>query len=208
MKWFADKKVPECITDRVFMYYAIMDDGMFISEYEDDGKETIFTEIDKSKVRTLGLIGRGVEFHFDTEDGLITDHNNHKYNLYLPTNDPWLKSATKRPKFYGEERYNDIIQYKSFISDDLNSINNNTIQIFTNGYHIGWKRTISHEDITMHIKMILSIILSDGIKISVTASSNTPFIGGAMMARDDGLPCEVYLTENNQKSFSFEYTIP
>ena len=207
MNWFKDKKVPECVTDRVFMYYIIRSDGIFIPEYEDDGKETVFTEIDKSRVSTLGLIGRGVDFHFDTNDGVFVDQNNRKYSLYLPTNNVCLKSATKIPELYNGEPYNDIIQYKGFISDDLSMANNGgNLQIYTNSYYIGWKKTVSNGDTTIHIKMILGIVLGDGIKLTTTLSTNTSFEGSACIIRDDGLPCVSYDC-NGKKSITFDYVI-
>lgn len=207
MNWFKDKEVPEYITDRVFMYYIIRNDGIFIPEYEDDGKETIFTDIDKKKVSTLGLIGRGVDFHFDTNDGIFVDQMGYKYSLYLPTNNMHIKSATRIPDLYNGEPYNDIIQYKGFISDDLSMADSNgNIQIYTNSYNIGWKRTVTDGDTTIHIKMILSIVLGEGIKITTTLSSNTLFEGSACIIRDDGLPC-VSHNCNEKKSVTFDYII-
>lgn len=211
MNWFRVKKVPECIKDRAFMYYTIMNDGTFVPEYEDDGKETMFTSIDKEKVRTLGLIGREVNFTFNTEDGIITDYKGNKYAIYLPTNDLSMKTATRRVILFGDSPYTDIIQYKKFITDEITSgiDGREDLHVYTTEYSIGWKKTIRsiNSGTEIHVKTILSIVLGEGIRISCSASSNKEFEGPIIMLRTDGKAI-VSKDATGLKSINFEYMIP
>ena len=73
------------------------------------------------------------------------------------------------------ESYNDIIQYKGFISEGMAAGHVGPAQLacMTTSFHIGWKKKIAlDENRHIFVKVILSIIMNKGLQIEVKVSPN------------------------------------
>ena len=175
--------VPECVgNDRPFMYVVENKDGSIIPEFDNDGKETSFKTINKEEAKSLYLIGRGAKFGFGTDNGIF-DILNHKFNISFNLDEHVIPVTSRE-----NETYNDIIQYKGFITDGLapNHVGPATLQGHTSSFHVGWKKKIMiDEERYVFFKAIFSIIMGEGLKMEFKASPNFNMDGTLLIDTGD-----------------------
>lgn len=96
------------IPNQTFIWYAKYNNDIpMLTEFEDDGKENEFNDINKEELKEFGLLGNGGKVYFNTNDGVIHLDNEREANIFLE-NENGITSLTKNDNV----KYNDIIQYK------------------------------------------------------------------------------------------------
>ena len=106
------------VTQRQFIWFARYNDGTFFTEFENDGKENSFYDINKENLKEFGLIGHGAKYSFTTEDGTFTVFNpdGTKYTFVFNLDDEAQK-LIRLSKNSDTSPFNDIIQLKRFYTD-------------------------------------------------------------------------------------------
>jgi hypothetical protein len=184
MKMANDEKyvVPEAAPkDRPFMFVVKTANGD-IAEFDEEGNEKNFREINKDEAKGLYLIGRGVKFGFDTDNGIF-DILGSLFTVRLA-----FDSESIQLTGVEGEKYNDIIQYKGFISEGMAAGHVGPAQLacMTTSFHIGWKKKIVlDENRHIFVKVIFSIIMNEGMQIEVKVSPNFN-IGNGCITVDNG----------------------
>ena len=174
--------VPEAAPkDRPFMFVVKTANGD-IAEFDDNGNEKSFREINKDEAKGLYLIGRGVKFGFETDNGIFDILGN------LVTVHLAFDSESFQLTGIKGETYNDIIQYKGFISEGMAAghVGHAQLACMTTSFHIGWKKKIVlDEDRHIFVKVIFSILMNKGLQIEVKVSPNFN-IGNGCITVDNG----------------------
>ena len=105
--------VPDNPSKRVFGWYAKYYKGSIIDEFNDDGSENDFRDIQKALVKEFGLYGGGTNLWMETRDGVFhitSKKGSHAVRLYLEDDDEAVIKLTDRD----DTIYCDLIQYKGF----------------------------------------------------------------------------------------------
>lgn len=105
--------VPDNPSKRVFGWYAKYYKGSIIDEFNDDGSENDFRDIQKALVKEFGLYGGGTNLWMETRDGVFhitSKKGSHAIRLYLEDDDEAVIKLTDRD----DTIYCDLIQYKGF----------------------------------------------------------------------------------------------
>lgn len=105
--------VPDNPSKRVFGWYAKYYKGSIIDEFNDDGSENDFRDIQKALVKEFGLYGGGTNLWMETRDGVFhitSKKGSHAIRLYLEDEDEAVIKLTDRD----DTIYCDLIQYKGF----------------------------------------------------------------------------------------------
>lgn len=105
--------VPDNPSKRVFGWYAKYYKGSIIDEFNDDGSENDFRDIQKVLVKEFGLYGGGTNLWMETRDGVFhitSKKGSHAIRLYLEDEDEAVIKLTDRD----DTIYCDLIQYKGF----------------------------------------------------------------------------------------------
>lgn len=177
-KYFVPEAAPK---DRPFMFVVKTSNGD-IAEFDDEGNEKNFREINKNEAKGLYLIGRGVKFGFDTDNGIFNILGN-LFTVHLA-----FDSESFQLTGVKDETYNDIIQYKGFISEGMASghVGQAQLACMTTSFHIGWKKKIVlDENRHIFVKVIFSIIMNKGLQIEVKVSPNFNIGNGCITISND-----------------------
>ena len=105
--------VPDNPSKRVFGWYAKYYKGSIIDEFNDDGSENDFRDIQKALVKEFGLYGGGTNLWMETRNGVFhitSKKGSHAVRLYLEDDDEAVIKLTDRD----DTIYCDLIQYKGF----------------------------------------------------------------------------------------------
>lgn len=161
--------VPEAAPkDRPFMF-VVKTVNEDIAEFDDEGNEKSFREINKEDAKGLYLIGRGVKIGFNTDNGIF-DILGSLFAVRLA-----FGSESVQLTGVEGETYNDIIQYKGFISEGMAAghVGPAHLACMTTSFHIGWKKKIVlDENRHIFVKVIFSIVMNEGMQIEVKVSPN------------------------------------
>lgn len=176
MKFLETCKTPEGCNP--FMWICKYSDGTYVPEFEDKDKETSFLNIEKENVDEFHLIGNGFHAMFNTKDGKFIFNDKTKIDFTLITEDG------KKTDITGGSDYHDIIQYKGFFTDGVSNLENGAnLQCHTCSFHIGWKKQFNiNEETNIFFKVILSVVMGQGIKLEIKLSSNNDFKGDFIIA--------------------------
>lgn len=173
-KYFVPEAAPK---DRPFMF-VVKTVNEDIAEFDDEGNETSFREINKEDAKGLYLIGRGVKIGFNTDNGIFDILG----NLFAVR----LAFGSESVQLTGVEgeTYNDIIQYKGFISEGMAAghVGPAHLACMTTSFHIGWKKKIVlDENRHIFVKIIFSIVMNEGMQIEVKVSPNFNIENGCII---------------------------
>lgn len=110
--------VPDNPSKRVFGWYAKYfkgpgSNGTIVDEFNDDGSENDFRDIEKRIVKEFGLYGGGTNLWMETRDGVFhitSKKGSHAIRLYLEDEDENIIKLTDRDDIC----YDNLIQYKGF----------------------------------------------------------------------------------------------
>ena len=106
------------VTQRHFIWFAKYYDDTLFTEFENNGKENLFYDINKENLKEFGLIGQGAKYSFNTEDGTISVKNpngtSYTFDFNLEDENQKLIRLSKNTE---TAPYNDIIQLKRFYTD-------------------------------------------------------------------------------------------
>lgn len=170
--------VPEAAPkDRPFMF-VVKTVNEDIAEFDDEGNETSFREINKEDAKGLYLIGRGVKIGFNTDNGIF-DILGSLFAVRLA-----FGSESVQLTGVEGETYNDIIQYKGFISEGMAAghVGPAHLACMTTSFHIGWKKKIVlDENRHIFVKVIFSIVMNEGMQIEVKVSPNFNIENGCII---------------------------
>lgn len=170
--------VPEAAPkDRPFMF-VVKTVNEDIAEFDDEGNETSFREINKEDAKGLYLIGRGVKIGFNTDNGIF-DILGSLFAVRLA-----FGSESVQLTGVEGETYNDIIQYKGFISEGIAAghVGPAHLACMTTSFHIGWKKKIVlDENRHIFVKVIFSIVMNEGMQIEVKVSPNFNIENGCII---------------------------
>lgn len=170
--------VPEAAPkDRPFMF-VVKTVNEDIAEFDDEGNETSFREINKEDAKGLYLIGRGVKIGFNTDNGIF-DILGSLFAVRLA-----FGSESVQLTGVKGETYNDIIQYKGFISEGMAAghVGPAHLACMTTSFHIGWKKKIVlDENRHIFVKVIFSIVMNEGMQIEVKVSPNFNIENGSII---------------------------
>ena len=170
--------VPEAAPkDRPFMF-VVKTVNEDIAEFDDEGNEKSFREINKEDAKGLYLIGRGVKIGFNTDNGIF-DILGSLFTVRLA-----FGSESVQLTGVEGETYNDIIQYKGFISEGMAAghVGPAHLACMTTSFHIGWKKKIVlDENRHIFVKVIFSIVMNEGMQIEVKVSPNFNIENGSII---------------------------
>lgn len=170
--------VPEAAPkDRPFMF-VVKTVNEDIAEFDDEGNEKSFREINKEDAKGLYLIGRGVKIGFNTDNGIF-DILGSLFAVRLA-----FGSESVQLTGVEGETYNDIIQYKGFISEGMAAghVGPAHLACMTTSFHIGWKKKIVlDENRHIFVKVIFSIVMNEGMQIEVKVSPNFNIENGCII---------------------------
>lgn len=170
--------VPEAAPkDRPFMF-VVKTVNEDIAEFDNEGNETSFREINKEDAKGLYLIGRGVKIGFNTDNGIF-DILGSLFAVRLA-----FGSESVQLTGVEGETYNDIIQYKGFISEGMAAghVGPAHLACMTTSFHIGWKKKIVlDENRHIFVKVIFSIVMNEGMQIEVKVSPNFNIENGSII---------------------------
>ena len=170
--------VPEAAPkDRPFMF-VVKTVNEDIAEFDDEGNGTSFREINKEDAKGLYLIGRGVKIGFNTDNGIF-DILGSLFTVRLA-----FGSESVQLTGVEGETYNDIIQYKGFISEGMAAghVGPAHLACMTTSFHIGWKKKIVlDENRHIFVKVIFSIVMNEGMQIEVKVSPNFNIENGSII---------------------------
>lgn len=172
MEYLKTLKTPEGCNP--FMWVCKYSDGTYVPEFEDKDNENSFLDIKKENVDEIHLLGNGFHSMFNTNDGKFIFNNDAKIDFTLiPENSKEIKITDN------DNDYHDIIQYKGFYTDGVSNLSGGAnLQCHTCSYHIGWKKQFKiDENTNIFFKVILSVVLNEGIKLEIKLSSNNDFKG-------------------------------
>lgn len=173
-KYFVPEVAPK---DRPFMF-VVKTVNEDIAEFDDEGNETSFREINKEDAKGLYLIGRGVKIGFNTDNGIF-DILGSLFAVRLA-----FGSESVQLTGVEGETYNDIIQYKGFISEGMAAghVGPAHLACMTTSFHIGWKKKIVlDENRHIFVKVIFSIVMNEGMQIEVKVSPNFNIENGCII---------------------------
>ena len=173
-KYFVPEAAPK---DRPFMF-VVKTVNEDIAEFDDEGNETSFREINKEDAKGLYLIGRGVKIGFNTDNGIFDILG----SLFVVRLD--FGSESVQLTGVEGETYNDIIQYKGFISEGMAAghVGPAHLACMTTSFHIGWKKKIVlDENRHIFVKVIFSIVMNEGMQIEVKVSPNFNIENGCII---------------------------
>ena len=145
--------VPDNPSKRVFGWYAKYfkgSKGTIVDEFNDDGSENDFRDIQKKDVKEFGLYGGGTNLWMETRDGVFhitSKKGSHAIRLYLEDNNENIIKLTDRDDTY----YDDLIQYKGFYTYASAPSEENRGQqlngdVVTSKYIFGYKNTFTVKD--------------------------------------------------------------
>ena len=163
--------------DRPFMF-VVKTVNEDIAEFDDEGNETSFREINKEDAKGLYLIGRGVKIGFNTDNGIF-DILGSLFAVRLA-----FGSESVQLTGVEGETYNDIIQYKGFISEGMAAghVGPAHLACMTTSCHMGWKKKIVlDENRHIFVKVIFSIVMNEGMQIEVKVSPNFNIENGCII---------------------------
>ena len=170
--------VPEAAPkDRPFMF-VVKTVNEDIAEFDDEGNEKSFREINKEDAKGLYLIGRGVKIGFNTDNGIF-DILGSLFAVRLA-----FSSESVQLTGVEGETYNDIIQYKGFISEGMAAghVGPAHLACMTTSFHIGWKKKIVlDKNRHIFVKVIFSIVMNEGMQIEVKVSPNFNIENGSII---------------------------
>lgn len=170
--------VPEAAPkDRPFMF-VVKTVNEDIAEFDDEGNEKSFREINKEDAKGLYLIGRGVKIGFNTDNGIF-DILGSLFAVRLA-----FGSESVQLTGVEGETYNDIIQYKGFISEGMAAghVGPAHLACMTTSFHIGWKKKIVlDKNRHIFVKVIFSIVMNEGMQIEVKVSPNFNIENGSII---------------------------
>ena len=170
--------VPEAAPkDRPFMF-VVKTVNEDIAEFDDEGNEKSFREINKEDAKGLYLIGRGVKIGFNTDNGIF-DILGSLFAVRLA-----FGSESVQLTGVEGETYNDIIQYKGFISEGMAAghVGPAHLACMTTSFHIGWKKKIVlDENRHIFVKVIFAIVINEGMQIEVKVSPNFNIENGSII---------------------------
>lgn len=164
-KYFVPETAPK---DHPFMFVVKTANGD-IAEFDNEGNEKSFREINKDEAKGLYLIGRGVKFGFDTDNGVFNILGN-LFTVHLAFDSESIQLTGVK-----DETYNDIIQYKGFISEGMAAghVGQAQLACMTTSFHIGWKKKIVLDKYRhIFVKVIFSILMNKGLRFEVKVSPN------------------------------------
>ena len=173
-KYFVPEAAPK---DRPFMF-VVKTVNEDIAEFDDEGNEKSFREINKEDAKGLYLIGRGVKIGFNTDNGIFDILG----SLFVVRLD--FGSESVQLTGVEGETYNDIIQYKGFISEGMAAghVGPAHLACMTTSFHIGWKKKIVlDENRHIFVKVIFSIVMNEGMQIEVKVSPNFNIENGCII---------------------------
>ena len=135
-------------------------------------------KINKEDAKGLYLIGRGVKIGFNTDNGIF-DILGSLFAVRLA-----FGSESVQLTGVEGETYNDIIQYKGFISEGMAAghVGPAHLACMTTSFHIGWKKKIVlDENRHIFVKVIFSIVMNEGMQIEVKVSPNFNIENGCII---------------------------
>jgi hypothetical protein len=103
-----------------FIWYIKYKDGTMSSEFDNNGIHKEWSETSKEDMEEYGLIGRGLKFFFNTNDGIIKCEQNSNISSMTKNDDPSKIFTTKEDK-------DDIAicdTYRLYCKDNENNIYN------------------------------------------------------------------------------------
>ena len=153
LNMYSKTVVPDNPSKRVFGWYAKYfkgSKGTIVDEFNDDGSENDFRDIQKKDVKEFGLYGGGTNLWMETRDGVFhitSKKGSHAIRLYLEDNNENIIKLTDRDDTY----YDDLIQYKGFYTYASAPSEENRGQqlngdVVTSKYIFGYKNTFTVKD--------------------------------------------------------------
>jgi len=108
------------------IWVAETNDGTLLREWDDNGKETMFKDIPKKDLAKFHLVGEGIDYYFDCQNGeFVVDGKVYVFPLCGEGLD------------YGEG----LIHFKVASQEFVPNGKNNYVGFSIQGYQMGWKVT-------------------------------------------------------------------
>jgi hypothetical protein len=171
---YIDKNIsPVANQGQHYIWYARYYNGKIIYEFDNDGDETLFDNIDKSNVEEFGLLGNGTRIHFNTFDGILyrcdADGVEHSINVFLMNGNTKIEFTDSR-----KIDYHNIIEYKQASFDLVTNNSQKKSICHINGYYIGHKGVFLSSDFKkFSYQLIYNINNSTNVSAAIIVKINS-----------------------------------
>lgn len=143
------------INSQVMAWYARYYNDEVLEEFNEDGTDNSFFDIDKKNLKEFGLYGGFNRFWYDTRDGVFHIRNakgiEYSIRAHLEREDQSLIKITDK-----EMLYNDIVQYKKFYADLELALGKETPASPTE-FYLGYKFSTDVPEGVLNVKAIFII---------------------------------------------------
>lgn len=184
-----------------YMWFAEYEDGTKLYEMDNNCIETQFSEIDRDKLKTFGLIGKGQKIWFNINDGIIHLNENEELIFNILKEISYEKDSDKVTadtiKIMDREdtKYNDIIQYKKASLDIGMNGETRDKKMYVEINFIGFKVKIKDNDNIWNIQLILCVPRVNNNLFSYLLKTRIN-----SMKKDDNVVLELKIKNNTESS--------
>ena len=149
---------------------AIYENGEKLKEFDDEGNENHFRDIERDRVKRFILSNEDEEYTFKTINGHFFINGKPLIVSYKPTDGEEI-NLTGNSK--------DLIQFKEAHSDATMNSEGKMVSLGTviDSHNIGYKRKIELDDMTFHFKPIVKRYNEDKVYLQINLSSDTEING-------------------------------
>ncbi|MFF2090190.1 hypothetical protein [Paenibacillus sp. NPDC058174] len=166
-----------------FIWLAEYKDATFFPEISYDGvNENNFQDIDRTKLLRFGLIGMGMNMHFDVMSGIFNIAGRRIEILYQDNATGKQYNLTGQPMV----TYNDIIQFKNAEAIFNPSDNRGNLDSQITQYNFGYKQQLNIHDINFYFKAICGVPYGRNIYLNLHLVADRAFNNGIIMIKKNG----------------------
>lgn len=171
-----------------FIWLATYSNETFLSEYNfDNQQQNSFYDIDKDKLLRFGLIGMGMNMHYEVNGGTFNIAGRMVDFAYRDNDTGNVYHLTGQPVIV----YNDIIQFKNAEADFNPVGNSGTAESTITQYNFGYKQTLDIDGVQFNLKAICGVPYGKNIYMNVRLVADKD-MNGSLLIRMNGVQQFLY----------------
>ncbi|WP_312339056.1 hypothetical protein [Anaerospora hongkongensis] len=183
--------------DQPFIWFADYGNKQMITEFEDSGIENKFHDIDKTRIKEFGILGRGAKLSLNASNGIF-DICGKKVEFLIWKDDDTIINLTSQ-----ESPYQDVINFKSaYVEHNLNT---NQSYSVIDGFLFGYKHNFKISDNEFFNKIIFALPLDDTMRFMIRMVANKEIVGKLMAIVDGEVIKEFDLVLNPNEAKEIEW---
>jgi len=174
-----DKNIAESF-QRDFIWIAEYNNGLILPEFAlENGlvKQNSFFDIDKQNLLRFGYVGHGMDFYFESFNGVIKINGNEYTIKYIDSEDKVYEFTNQNVL------YNEIIQFKNSASY-FNPLQEGTSIERIEAYNLGYKGSFLINGKEFSFKAIIKIPFNQPVKIEYRIVSKESLKGNIVIAKN------------------------